>query len=151
MTMTRKKSALLITLTLVLAAGGAFAYYSSNDVEGDKAGASETANTAPLNKAGFSFAITDIEREGNVVSFTIPKDARALEAKADTFVLSGLYAADQKTAKEDCPVVQSNAVNETVQDYNAFNGKARVTADFDDEETAKAAEESGCLLINDPS
>lgn len=145
--MKHKKSTLFIGLFLVALTAALVAYISTG-LHSNPAGAGEIHEIASLDRASFKFAITDIEREGNVVSFTIPEDARALEKKADAVVLSGLYVAGESSA--DCPVVQSTAVDKSVDKYNPISGKARVTANFDDENLAKAALEKGCLLINDP-
>ena len=142
------KSALFILLIILAIAGVGYARYAPS--EGSKSGAGTDEAAAPIEKAEFSFAIQDISRSGNVVSFTIPENARQLEKKADAVVLSGLYANDQKKS-EECPVVQSTAVDTSPEDYDLMSGRARVNATFDKEEDARAAEEAGCLLINDPA
>lgn len=116
----------------------------------DKIGTGETSASAPLSHAGFAFGIADIARKGHIVTFTIPENARTLERRANAYVVSGLYALDREIDKRHCPVVQSHAVDDTVEHYSPGSGRARVKAVFEDEKTAKAAEEKGCLLINDP-
>lgn len=103
----------------------------------------------PFGKAAFSFGVTDLKVSGNIVTFTIPKDAHALEKKADAVELSGLY--DQARADPgECPLVQSTEVSKSVLDYDPFSGKAHVKAEFDDPKMAAAAVDQGCVLIHDP-
>lgn len=117
--------------------------------EGPTASPVNSTTSGSLSDAGFSFGITELSRDGKIVLFTIPRDAHALEKKADAVVLSGLY--DSGKAKSgECPVVQSTAVSKTVENYNPITGKAHVKALFDDEALARSAIEQGCLLINDP-
>lgn len=146
-----KKSAIFAGSLMAVLAAGAIAYFADGSLGKDpkSTGASATSETAALEKASFKFAIMDIERNGNLISFTIPEDARTLEKKADAVVLSGLYVSGAHS--QDCPVVQSDAVDKSVENYSPMSGKARVTANFDDENMAKAALEKGCLLINDPT
>ena len=99
--------------------------------------------------AGYSFAVTDLARNGSDVTFTIPENAHEQEKKADAVVVSGLYDRPKKNSDE-CPLVQSTAISKSVIDYKPISGKAQVKAHFDDEAIAKAAIEQGCLLINDP-
>lgn len=99
--------------------------------------------------AGYSFAVTDLARNGSDVTFTIPENAHEQEKKADAVVVSGLYDRPKKNSDE-CPLVQSTAISKSVIDYEPISGKAQVKAHFDDEAIAKAAIEQGCLLINDP-
>ena len=152
--MKHKKTVLITTLAVVALAAGGFAYFSGYvSASEPKASTTKTAvngDYAPVDSASFAFQITDISRKGNIVSFTIPKDARALEEKADAVVLSGLYTEGARNSKE-CPIVQSDDVDDSVEDYSPMSGKARVKATFADESMAKAAHEAGCLLINDPT
>ena len=145
-----KKSGILIGLLVFGMAAGAYGFFWAENPSLQKSGSKpRTDDSAPIDKAAFAFEITDIRRDGNIVSFTIPENARALEKKADAVVLSGLYTGGRN--KDDCPVVQSDAVSKSVEKYSPMSGKARVSANFEDEDMAKAAEASGCLLINDPS
>ena len=102
----------------------------------------------PLKQAAYSFPVEKIKQNGNKVSFTIPKDARMHDKKADAVTLSGLYATDQKQAVK-CPVVDSHHVDKEVQSYQALSGKADVVATFDKASDAARAVKSGCLLIYD--
>lgn len=100
-------------------------------------------------KAAFSFGITEIEHNNNKISFTVPKDARNLDKKADAVVVSGLY----DTARAEptkCPFVDSTEVSKDIKNYDPFTGRARIIATFDDPAMAKAAYDTGCLLVNDP-
>lgn len=108
----------------------------------------EAAASPSLAEAEFSFQVTDIKRNGKVVSFTIPKDAHAVEDKADAVLVSGMYVGD-KGEHTECPLVESTAVDDKVEDYDPFSGKARVNATFTDEEMAKEATDKGCVLIRD--
>ena len=105
--------------------------------------------TQKFETAAFSFGVTELNRTGSDVTFTIPKDARVLEEKADAVVVSGLYDS-QKEKPVECPLVESTAVEKSVENYNPITGEAQVKAHFDDEAVAQAAIEQGCLLINDP-
>lgn len=109
----------------------------------------EQADNRTDTKAEFSFAVTELSRNGPDVTFTIPENARELDKKADSVVVSGLYQGDKM--KSDCPLVQSTDVSKSIEDYNPMTGKARIKAHFDDEALAKEAIEKGCLLINDPT
>ena len=147
-----KKSGILVGLAVFGITASAYGFFWTESPSAEKPSSKSQASksaSAPIDKAAFSFEITDIKRDGNIVSFTIPENARALEKKADAVVLSGLYTGGKN--KDDCPVVQSTDVSKSVENYSPISGKARVSADFDGEAMAKAAEKSGCLLINDPS
>lgn len=100
-------------------------------------------------KAAFSFGVTDLEQNGNIVTFTIPKDARHLDEQADAVQVSGLYDLARGKPSE-CPLVESTAVSKTVEDYDMMSGRATVKANFDDPKMAAAALDKGCLLVNDP-
>lgn len=104
--------------------------------------------TKPFDHAEYAFAVQNITRDGKIVRFTIPENAREIDKQADAVRLSGLYT-NAKPSKP-CPVVSSYDVSKDVKDYNLFSGKADITATFDDEAVAKAATDSGCLLIDDP-
>lgn len=108
-----------------------------------------TIEVRPFHEAAFSFAVTDLTLDGNKVSFVVPEDAREMDSKADAVVISGLYLLDE-AKPEKCPMVHSTEVKKDIQDYNPFNGRAKIIATFTDPEMAKAAVETGCLLVNDP-
>lgn len=103
-----------------------------------------------LSRAQFSFPVTEIALHDNVVSFTIPRDAHEMEEKADSVVLSGMYVADAAGDHSACPIVQSSEVDDQLQEYDPFSGKARVNAVFENASVARQAYEKGCLLVEDP-
>lgn len=99
--------------------------------------------------ASFSFGITEIEHNDNKISFTVPKDARSLDKQADAVLVSGLYDTG-RAAPTKCPLVESTEVSKDIKNYDPFTGRARIIATFDDPAMAKAAYDTGCLLVNDP-
>ena len=101
-------------------------------------------------KAAFSFGIDDLHQDGNIVTFTIPADARHLDEQADAGEVSGLY--DLKRGKpSECPLVESTAVSKKIEHYDMMSGRAQIRAHFDDPNMASAAINKGCLLIHDPN
>ncbi len=103
---------------------------------------------ASLDQAQAIVEVVDLAMDGNIISFTIPEDARAQDEEASAVTVSGIYATD-KGNTEDCPVLSSTEVSKDVQDYEPMSGKAHIKATFDDEAAAQEVFDKGCLVIND--
>jgi hypothetical protein len=106
------------------------------------------ARYASLDKAQFSFGITEVQQDHSRIVFTIPENARSLDNQASAVTVSGMYI-EQRPHGVNCPVVHSTNVAQTTDSYNPFTGRARVTANFDDPSIAREAYEKACVLIID--
>ena len=110
-------------------------------------GENNQADAHSIEGASVTKAVTNISKNGNAISFTIPSDAREFDDAAQG-TTSAIY--DSARGKpSDCPVVPSTKVSKDVGDYDALSGKAEVTANFDDAGTANDVYRAGCLIIDD--
>jgi len=97
--------------------------------------------------ASVSKAVTNIEKDGKTISFTITDDARKFDDAAQ-----GTTSAIYDSAKDDlgdCPKVSSSKVSKDIIDYDAMSGHADIKATFDDQSDADAVFDAGCLIIDD--
>ena len=114
------------------------------------ASSAQATETVPFTKAAYVFGVEDIAHDGkNIITFTIPKNARSIDEQADAVVLSGLYDMKDEKPTGNCPIVSSYDVSKKVKNYDPFTGKADITATFDNEKDAKKAYDAGCLVIDD--
>ncbi len=93
------------------------------------------------------FPIQNVNQNGKNVSLTITKNARSLESKSKNVDYSAMQIVG--TSANNCPLINSTAVDKQVKGYNPLTGKAELSVTFKTEEQAQKAAAANCLIIKD--
>ncbi len=93
------------------------------------------------------FPIENVSQNGNNISLTITKNARALKSKSKNVDYSAMQIVG--TSAINCPLVNSTAIDKNVKGYNPLTGRADLSVTFKTEEQAQMAAAANCLLIKD--